>query len=377
MRKLANAPLLGMAAALLLAAIVRPVAALEVTDIIGRQITLDGPAQRVILGEGRFLAAIGILDREEPLSRVAGMLNEFKRYDPAGYAHYRSRFSGIDDIPVFGQTSEASVSVERAIALKPDVAIFGVEGHGPGARSRELIRTLEAAGIKTVFIDFRRDPLKNTARSVEILGEVLGRGDEAAAFAAFYKKNLDLVAKGMAGFAGKKPRVLLEARVGLGEECCLTMVEGMMGRFIDFAGGDNIGRGIVPGPAGMLNLEYVLGNPPDIYIGTAVGAPAHAGRTPAQIILGAGADVEMARSSLEQALARPGLSSLPAVRDGRAYGIWHHFYNTPLNIYAVQVIAKWLHPDRFGDLDPEATLKELHDRFQPFPLNGVYSIGLR
>jgi iron complex transport system substrate-binding protein len=346
-------------------------------DILGRTVTLDAPARRIILGEGRFLAAIGILDRKDPLARIAGMLNEFKRYDPAGYAHYRAAFPGIDDIPVFGQTSAASVSVERAIALRPEVAIFGIEGHGPGARSRKIIDTLEAAGIKTVFIDFRRAPLENTARSVEILGRVLGREKAAAAFVRFYRDNLDIVERRVAALDGKRPRVLLEARVGLGEECCLTMVEGMMGRFIDVAGGDNIGRGVVPGPVGTLNLEYVLAHPPDIYVGTAVGAPASVGAVPARIILGPGATPAMARTSLARALARPGLETLPAARDGRAYGIWHHFYNSPLNVYAVQVLAKWFHPDAFDDLDPEATLREMFERFQPVPLDGVYAIGMK
>jgi iron complex transport system substrate-binding protein len=85
----------------------------------------------------------------------------------------------------------------------------------------------------------------------------------------------------------------------------------------------------------------------------------------------------MARTSLARALARPGLETLPAARDGRAYGIWHHFYNSPLNVYAVQVLAKWFHPNAFDDLDPDATLREMFERFQPVPLDGVYAIGMK
>ena len=39
-------------------------------------------------------------------------------------------------------------------------------------------------------------------------------------------------------------------------------------------------------------------------------------------------------------------------------------------------MAKWLHPERFPDLDPEETLKTLFRRFQPYPLSGTYAIGL-
>jgi iron complex transport system substrate-binding protein len=43
----------------------------------------------------------------------------------------------------------------------------------------------------------------------------------------------------------------------------------------------------------------------------------------------------------------------------------------------VQAMAKWLHPQRFADLDPEATLRTAYARFQPVPLNGTYWIGLK
>ena len=50
--------------------------------------------------------------------------------------------------------------------------------------------------------------------------------------------------------------------------------------------------------------------------------------------------------------------------------------SSPLNVAAVQAIAKWLHPDLFADLDPEATLRTLYERFQAVPLSGVYWTGL-
>ncbi len=351
-------------------------AAIEVTDVAGRTITLEEPARRIVLGEGRFLAALGILDRERPLSRVVGMLNEFKRLDLAGYASFARRFPEIDDVPVFGQTSEASVSVEKIIALAPDVAVFGVRGHGPGKRSDHVIRVMEAAGVAIVFVDFRIDPLVNTPASIEVLGRVLGREQQAAAFVAFYRAQLEKVAKGLSDFSGERPTVLLEALVGLREECCFTMADGMMGRFVDFAGGHNIAKDVVPGIAGDLNLEYVLSTQPDFYIGTAIGSAAGAEKKPERIILGADVDAETARASLRRALARRGIETLDAAKPGRAFAIWHHFYNSPLNVYAVQAMAKWLHPERFPDLDPDATLKTLFRRFQPYPLSGTYAIGL-
>ena len=69
---------------------------------------------------------------------------------------------------------------------------------------------------------------------------------------------------------------------------------------------------------------------------------------------------------------RRGIVQLQAVHEGRAYALWHHFYNSPFNVAAVQVLAKWLHPTLFADIDPRATLQTLYQRFQPIPLEGTY-----
>ena len=65
-----------------------------------------------------------------------------------------------------------------------------------------------------------------------------------------------------------------------------------------------------------------------------------------------------------------------AVKEGRAFAVWHHFYNSPFNVAAVQAFAKWMHPELFADLDPHATLQTFYTRFQPIPLNGVYWTGM-
>jgi iron complex transport system substrate-binding protein len=43
----------------------------------------------------------------------------------------------------------------------------------------------------------------------------------------------------------------------------------------------------------------------------------------------------------------------------------------------MQAFAKWMYPDRFTDLDPEATFQELHDRFLPIDNSGVFWATLK
>ncbi|MDF1790430.1 MAG: ABC transporter substrate-binding protein [Thalassobaculaceae bacterium] len=351
-----------------------PALALEITDITGRQVHLDRPADRILLGEGRLVAALGVLDLRDPLTRVAGMLDEFKRLDPLGYAAYQTAFPEIDAIPTFGQAAADSVSIEAAVALKPDAAIFGVLSHGPNAKSDVIIDALNAAGIPVIFVDFRQQPLANTAQSIRIIGQLLGLEESAEAFASFHEAEVARVTDRLAGTDPTRPTVLLEAHVGLREECCFSIAKGSLADLMEAAGARNLAAEILPGAVGMVNLEAVLAAEPDIYIGTAIGTPQTAAK--GRIALGAGVSTEIAASSLATAMDRPGVAGLRAVRDGRVFGIWHHFYNSPLNAYALQRFAKWFHPELFADLDPEATLAAMLARFRPVDLSGAYATGV-
>lgn len=351
-------------------------AEIRIVDIADREVVLEKSAAKVILGEGRFLAVLGVLGVEKPLTKVAGMMGEFSRFDPSGYARYQQAFPDIDQIPTFGHTSEQSVSIEKAILAGPDVAIFGLQGHGPSARTRHITERLEAAGIPVLFIDFRQHPLQNTARSIEIVGQALGLEDKAKQFSALYQQEVAKVTETIANAAPKHcPSVLLEVRADTSQPCCFSIAQGMFADLIEAAGGCNVAKDLLPGAVGELSLEHVMSIGPEVYIGTAFGATSPMPESYSRIVLGAGADDAMALASLEQLLSRQGIEGLPAVESGRAHGIWHHFYNSPLNVYALQKFAQWLHPELFGHLTPEATLDQLLDGFGDVDLAGVYAVS--
>ncbi|GAA5160991.1 ABC transporter substrate-binding protein [Viridibacterium curvum] len=341
-----------------------------VTDLAGRSVTLPDKIGRVVLGEGRFMVALAILEGADLPSRIVGSMDEFSRLDPDGYAQYLKRFPELAQIPRVGQASADSFSLEKTLSLKPQLAIFGLGGHGPSPKDETLLKGLQAAGVPVVFIDFRNDPLVNTPRSMRLLGQVLGREREAEAYLRFYESELARVTDGLRGLP--RTRVFLESRVGLREECCETMVRGMMGRFIDAAGGENVARELVPGEVGQVSAEYLLTHQPDVYIATAIGNRTTVQSGPQRIQMGAGISAADAQASLARRLQGMPVAALTAVKAGRAHAVWHHFYDSPLNVVAVQAFAKWLHPERFATLDPNATLRTLYERFQPIPLNGVY-----
>lgn len=371
-----NAILIAFAVAALLSSFGASAETISVTDIAGRTVKINVPADKVVLGEGRFLPTLGILDAENPVRHVSAMMADLRRFDPGTYRQYAQRFPEIAKVDEIGAGGAASFSSEHAIGVKPDVAIFGLgSNHGPGARDKEILTRLESAGIPVVVVDFRIDPLVNTPKSIRLLGKVMGREKQAEEFIAFYEKNLNIVHERLAGVTDR-PRVFMEMRVGLRNQCCETTGNQLMGRFIEWAGGDNIVAEKIPGTHGMVNAEYLIAEQPDFYIATAIGNYPPSAAEKKRVILGGGTPPDVAAKSLQDSVRRPFVSDLGAVKSGNAYAIWHHFYNTPMNVAAVQAMAKWLHPELFRDLDPGATLAEYFQRFQPVALDGVYWTGL-
>ncbi|WP_142848370.1 hypothetical protein [Telmatospirillum sp. J64-1] len=60
------------------------------------------------------------------------------------------------------------------------------------------------------------------------------------------------------------------------------------------------------------------------------------------------------------------------MQDGRVHALWHNFYNSPMNLLAIEALATWIHPELFSDIDPAATLAEINERFLPVPFQGTY-----
>jgi len=354
----------------------RAAAQTVITDLAGRSVRLPAKVERILLGEDRLLAALAIVEQGDPSRRLVGMMGDFERVDPDGYAAWLARFAHLGQVPRLGRGQAGGFSDEAALALRPQVAIFGLgSGHGPSERERETLARLEAAGVVIVFVDFRHEPLLNTPRSMLVLGQVMGNLAAAQAFNRVWQEQLALVQQRLVG-APAGPSVFLESRVGLSADCCESLV-GMLGKLVDAAGGQNLAKGLIPGEHGRLNPELLLARQPQVYVGTAVGSLGTQVSAPLRIVLGAGVSEAVARSSLQRSLQRPTLQALNAVRQGRAYALWHHFYNSPFNVVALQVLAKWFYPQRFADVQPRRTLEQLYAQFQPIALQGEYWVSLQ
>ncbi|WP_257127351.1 hypothetical protein [Burkholderia sp. ABCPW 11] len=187
-----------------------------VIDLAGRQVRIPARVERVLLGEGRLLPALAIVDGDDPASRLVGMMGDFEQLDPGSYAQWLARFPRLKDVPRIGRSQSGGFSDERALALRPQVAIFGLGGgHGPGERNRETLARLEAAGVAIVFVDFRHDPLANTPRSITLFGQVLRAPRRAAAYNTLWQQEFDIVRTRLATARPRdRPRQAYSSKAG-------------------------------------------------------------------------------------------------------------------------------------------------------------------
>ena len=146
-----------LALALMLACV--PVLAeggITVTDMTGREITLDGPATKIV--------ALTAADVEIIYALGAGDLlvgrGEYCDY-PAEALEKKSVQSGYE------------TNLEEILALEPDVVIMATM-----AQSKEQVKALEQAGVKVIVSDAQN--LEGVYTAITLIGQVVGKNDEAA-----------------------------------------------------------------------------------------------------------------------------------------------------------------------------------------------------
>lgn len=347
----------------------------SVIDVLGRKVDVEAPVQRVILGEGRQMYFVAALDKEDPFKRVVGWRDDLSKADPDSYKQYLARYPQIAKLPSFGGAKEGAFDIEQAIALKPDVLFLNVEAK-VASDEASLVDKLAAVGIPVVYVDFREKPFENTEPSMRVIGKLFGKEKLAEDFIAFRAAEIARVTDRLAKVANlKRPLVMMERAGGYSDDCCMSFGSENFGKMVEIAGGKNFASDLIPGTFGTVNPEAVVAANPDVVIitGGNWGAYVPGG---AWVGLGPGTDAVEARRKLEGLAKRPAFSQTKAVKDGRVHAIWHQFYNSPYQFVAIQEIAKWLHPELFKDLDADATLKTLHERFLPLPYEPGYWVSL-
>ncbi len=339
------------------------------TDVIGRTITLKSQPERIIVcfNYEEFTAVAGPAGWD----RVVGMSKTlWSEWRPAVFSRYSAPIPRLRDIPDVGNTEDNNWSLEKVLALRPDLVVlaeWSFQALG------DQVRQLEALGIPVMVIDYNAQIPARHVASTLALGTATGNTERARALADLYMAKLADIQR-RAATSGGRPKVYVELGQGGADVIGNTYWKGMWGRMLDLIGADNIAAGRLAGAGawGPLNPEYVLAaNPDAIFIAGSSWV-----NRPAAVLTGFDASVGTTRARLAPYAKRQGWGGLAAIQHGELHAIEHGLSRALFDYTAMAYLAKALHPAAFADVDPVAELRRYHERFLPVPFEGTWMTRL-
>ncbi len=274
---------------------------IEVTDMIGRKVTLDGIPEKIVSlspSNTEILFSLGLGDK------IVGV-SEYCDYPPAAL-----------EKPKVGGYADADV--EKIIAANPDV-IFVTDIHVD-----ETLPALEELGQTVVVIDPRN--LNEILDSFTLIGKITGTSNKAAEIVKDMSERMkEITDKTSKLTADEKPRVFYV----MWHDPLMTI------------GGDTRINELIS-KAGGTNIYADTEGYPTIELETLVEA------NPQVIIAGSGMG-EGADAPFNFAKTEPRLESSDARKNGRIYEVNTDFVGRPTErmIEGFEQLAKMIHPELF------------------------------
>ena len=143
---------------------------LTVTDMTGREVTLDKAADRIVALTASDVEIIYALGAEDKL---------------VGRGEYCDYPAEVLDKPVV--KSGAETNLEEILALEPEVVIMATM-----AQTVEQVEALENAGVKVVVSDAQN--LEGVYTAITLIGQIVGKDAEAEALIHSMKDTFDGIA---------------------------------------------------------------------------------------------------------------------------------------------------------------------------------------
>lgn len=342
-------------------------APVTVKDIVGRQVKLDLPAKRVVLGF--YFEDYMAIGGEKAYDKVVGISREaWEGWRPANWALFSAKRPSLKSLADVGEVEVQTFSVEKVLALKPDVLVLAewqYKGLGPD------VKRLEDAGVPVVVVDYNMELPANHRASTLLLGKIAGDEKRATQLANEYTQAISQVQQRIAKAGLPKPRFYVEFGNKGPSEYGFSYGKGMWGPLGALAGGDNIAAPFVEW-YGPMNPEKVLAAQPEVVF----IAGTESTKNPTAMLLGQGVDRKVATQRLQGFGQRSGWASLPAVKNQRVYGVYQGASRTVLDYTMVQFMAKALYPSLFKDIQPEANYLRFYQRYLPVAATGTFMLGL-
>ena len=334
-----------------------------VVDLAGREVRIEAPPTRILLQDSNDLLAMAILERQDPLARVAAFNNNLRGSDPSLWQLIVQRWPEAADVPLLDFSSGGEVDIERIIRLHPDLLVVRLEAR-PAVESSVLDDLLQRLGIPLIYVDSQDDPLRNVPRSLLVMGQALDREEPAQAYVdAYQARLLELQQRSL---PQPKPRVFIEARAGQAGSgaCCHTQGDKGWGALVNALGATNLGSQLLLGDSGDVALELLIRSKPDHYVMTGTQRLRNGvGALP----FGYNADAGAVQAHMQRLAQRPGFARVLQPSQPCLHGLYHQFYNSLFNVIGVEYLATRFWPQGFSDIDPDASYRAWVARFTELP----------
>lgn len=273
---------------------------IQVTDGLGRAVSLAAPAQRIVSiapSNTEILFAIGagkqVVGRDE-------------------MSDYPAEAKAVTSI---GSTY-AKLNTEAVVALKPDLVLAA------DITNPEQIQALEQLGITVYELPNPKD-FAGLYANLATIGKLTGREAEAAAYADQLKTRVDAVTSKMAGVSAR-PKVYYELDATDPTKPYTAGPGTFVDMLITLSGGQNIGAALGSAYAQISSEELVRQNPDVIVLGDAAYG-----------------------ITVESVGRRPGWDALAAVKNGAVYPFDDNLVSRPgpRLVDGLEEFVKLIHPE--------------------------------
>ena len=316
--------------------------AVTVTDIIGREVTIREPVERVAIMHFGTAEAMQILDAwDMVVARDA-------------YTHDEALLPGVQELPVLNSPESYSYDYNMELLLGLDIDLMILE-MTPAPGLEEFLKTLDDVIPAVVVKCHEEQALKDSLR---IIGTLLDRTEEAEAYISWYNQVITTISKVTFNLSEEeKPDILLKFGTGAPDNL-MTFSDEMSGVSYRnrITGSRNIAADLpsMGGWVANLDPEWVISQEIDILV---INDP----------IPGAfGFSVttaELAADHLEAVSSLPVFENSRAVKNDNAFILGDKMIGSPQFIIGYAYMAKWFHPHRFPDLDPQQLFQDYLTKF--------------
>ncbi|MDD2360688.1 MAG: ABC transporter substrate-binding protein [Syntrophaceticus schinkii] len=312
---------------------------ITITDSSERSVEVPCPPKRIVVCNSDVAEMICALGSAESIVGAS----DATITDPI----MKPKLEGAEDVG-----KSFTPSVEKIVSLKPDL-VFGYASF----LKQDSVDQLEQMGTPIVLLDCYKP--ETMTKDIETLGKILGKEKQAKEYIAVYDKYQKLITERTKTLSSEeKPLVYLEGYTDY------TVASGNSGgaQVLAAAGGKNIASDISDSSA-KVSEEWVLSRNPQVIIKAASSS----------IPSGYGKSEDAMKEKRKEIMSRPSWGKIDAVKSDKVYLLSSDIYVGPRMVVGMAYFAKWLHPELFKDVDPEAIHKEFLQKFHNMEPKGVWT----